>query len=285
MKFGIERIGEWSDERTFVVEPDKTVAYAEATNDPIAQHLNGVFAPPIYAVVPIWDSMMDAVAGVVPAEAGPTVVHGEQDIVLHRPVRPGETLRARGAPIGVHVKPSGTTVVVKLRRTTTRGELVAEQWSVSFFRGVVADEGAGDAAPAHRFPQELRATEPVASVTQTLDTDQTFRYAEASGDHMPIHIDEVFAKAVGLPGIIIHGLCTMAFTSWAVLTAVADSDPARLGRIAVRFSKPVLPGESITTTIWAAGDAGAGETFVFETVNEHGDVVLTDGLVEIRPAG
>ena len=82
------------------------------------------------------------------------------------------------------------------------------------------------------------------SITQQIDTDQTYRYAEASGDNMPIHLDEEIAKSVGLPGIIIHGLCTMAFTSWAAIQAVAGGDPTRLKRLAVRFSRPVLPGQA-----------------------------------------
>jgi len=100
---------------------------------------------------------------------------------------------------------------------------------------------------------------------------------------MPIHLDEAFARNVGLPGIIVHGLCTMAFTSWAVLTAVGDSDPTRLGRLAVRFSQPVLPGEAITTSIWDAGTDGSGHTVAFSTVNPDGALVVKDGLALIRP--
>ena len=118
-------------------------------------------------------------------------------------------------------------------------------------------------------------------MTQTLDADQTYRYAEASGDNMPIHLDEEVAKSVGLPGIIIHGLCTMAFTSWAAITQLADGDPRRLRRLAVRFSRPVLPGQEITTTFWAAGDADGNPVFGYETRNGDGDVVIKDGLVEI----
>ena len=85
----------------------------------------------------------------------------------------------------------------------------------TFVRGAQGVEDVGDEAPPHRFDESLREREPDAEVAQTFDADQTYRYAEASGDPMQIHLDEEFAKAVGLPGIIIHGLCTMAFTSVA----------------------------------------------------------------------
>ena len=121
---------------------------------------------------------------------------------------------------------------------------------------------------------------PVAEVKQHVDEDQTFRYSPAAGDPMPIHLDEEFAKEMGLPGIIAHGLCTMAFTSWAVLTEVASSDVSRLRRLAVRFAKPVLPGQDITTSIYRSTSGGDVTTYAFETAVD-GDLVIKDGLAEI----
>ncbi len=84
----------------------------------------------------------------------------------------------------------------------------------------------------------------MAEVTYRFDDDQTFRYAEASGDPVRIHLDDAAARAVGLPGIIIHGLCTMAFCGRAVIESVGGGDPTRLARLAVKFSRPVLPGQA-----------------------------------------
>ena len=98
---------------------------------------------------------------------------------------------------------------------------------------------------------------------------------------MPIHLDAEIAKSVGLPGIIIHGLCTMAFTSWAAIQEVCDGDPTRLKRLVVRFSRPVLPGQDITTTFWNAAGTPNGPAFGFETRNGDGEVVIKDGLVEV----
>jgi acyl dehydratase len=151
----------------------------------------------------------------------------------------------------------------------------------SFFRGVSDGEGGGEEAPKHKLEGATKSSEPVASITQQIDTDQTYRYAAASGDNMPIHLDDEVAKSVGLPGIIIHGLCTMAFTSWAAVQAVCAGDPTRLRRLAVRFSRPVLPGQQITTTFWASGEAAGNQVFGFETRNGDGDVVIKDGLAEV----
>ena len=139
----------------------------------------------------------------------------------------------------------------------------------------------GDVAPGHSFDEALRAREPAAEVFQTFDADQTFRYAQASGDPMQIHLDEQFAKAVGLPGIIIHGLCTMAFTSVAVIGRACPEDPSRLRRLAVRFARIMQPEQTITTRIWEAGERDGRSLYAYETSADTGDLVIKDGLAEV----
>jgi acyl dehydratase len=111
----------------------------------------------------------------------------------------------------------------------------------------------------------------------TVAADQTERYAAASGDHFAIHLDDEFARSVGLPGRIVHGLCALAHAGRTVLGALAIDDPSRVRRFAVRFSAPLFPGEALTTRVRRA-DGGA----VFESFNPAGTPVLKDGLVELR---
>ena len=281
MGFNLENLGQWSEDKEFKVEADRAKAYAAATNDDVPSHAGGEMAPPIFAVVPVWEAMGGATAQVLTPEVLPMVVHGEQDIRFHQPLRPGTVLLSRAAPVGVHVKPSGTTTVAKTETRDDAGTLLNEQYFTTFIRGIAEGESQGEAAPDHKFPEEVRASDPVATVAQQIDSDQTFRYSKASGDLMPIHLDEDFAKSVGLPGIIIHGLCTMAFTSHAVVKSVCSGDTARLKRLAVRFSKPVLPGQQITTTIWDAGEREGRKVYAFETTNPDGDLVIKDGLAEV----
>jgi acyl dehydratase len=283
MGFGLDRLGNWTDGPEFKVDPERSKAYAAATNDPIPAHLDGDIAPPVFAIVPVWDTMITAMAGIVPPEVVAMVVHGEQDMWFHAPIRPGMVLRTKAAPIGVHVKPNGTSVIAKVVTSDQDGNLLVEQYMTSFFRGVSEGESAGEEAPPHKLADDVKSREPDAVVTQQIDGDQTFRYAEASGDNMPMHLDEEFAKSVGLPGIIIHGLCTMAFTSWGVVGAVGGNDSTRLKRLAVRFSRPVLPGQLITTRIWKTGGRAGNVVYGFETTNPDGDVVIKDGLAEIAP--
>ncbi len=279
-QFQLDQLGTWSEEKEFAVDEERVRAYVAATNDPVPAHQSGSLAPPVFAIVPVWDTLLETVVRVASPELALLAVHGEQDMRFHRPIVPGMTLRSRGAPLGVHVKPSGTTVVSRLETHDDSGDLVNEQYCVTFFRGVTGGDSRGEEAPDHRLPASLPEA-PAASATQHFDDDQTFRYSKASGDLMPIHLDAEVARSVGLPGIIIHGLCTMAFTSWAAVEHLAAGDPQRLRRLAVRFSKPVLPGDDVTTRFWSIGARDGVETVAFETVNPAGDAVIKDGLVEV----
>jgi acyl dehydratase len=84
---------------------------------------------------------------------------------------------------------------------------------------------------------------------------------------------------MGLPGIIIHGLCTMAFTSRAVIETACPEDPSRLKRLAVRFSSTAFPRNTITTSLWKTSDS----TYAFETNSDEGASIIKDGLAEVAP--
>jgi acyl dehydratase len=275
--FHVEALGVWTEPKRFTVERERVAAYAAATNDPIAEHLSGELAPPVFAVVPAFESSAEAVLAVAPPDLLMMLVHGGQDFRYHRPIVPGMELLTRSAPLGVRQTSAGVVVAVKSETRTADGELVNEQWMSTFFRGAQGEQTTGEQAPDHALAESVRAHDPVGEARQHVDDDQTVRYAEPAGDHNPIHLDPDFARAVGLPGIINHGLCTMAFASHAVI-GVAETGPRNLERLAVRFAKPVLPGQDISTRVWAVGLGG----FAFETTSDSGLIVVKDGLAVFR---
>lgn len=280
LEFDDNGLNVWSDEDSFEVVRERLVEYAKATNDPIAAHLSGDVANPVFAIVPVFESLLVPAVDVMPVELIPRVVHGEQDFHFHRPIRPGDKLVSRGKMTGYEGLENGTRATILLECRTEGGELVNEQYVTCFVRGFNAGKKIGVLSPNHKFDPALRDQAPVAKLVQHFDEDQTFRYAPAAGDPMPIHLDEDVAKSAGLPGIIGHGLCTMAFTSWAVLTEVGGSDVNRLKRFAVRFSRMVIPGDDLETRIWKVGSDNGVTTYAFETARGD-DFVITDGLAEI----
>jgi acyl dehydratase len=281
LEFNRDGLGAWTAETRFEVTRERLREYAAATNDPIEAHLRGDVANPVFAIVPVFESLMEPALEVVPLSLIGKILHGEQDFRFYRPIRPGDVLVSRAQMTGWQGLPNGTAACVHLECRAEDGELVNEQFVTFFVRGFDTRDSVGALAPTHRFDDTLRETSSVAEVKQHVDDDQTFRYGPAAGDPMPIHLDGEFAKEMGLPGIIAHGLCTMAFTSWAVLTEVGGSDVAQLKRLAVRFAKPVLPGQDITTTIYRTGSEGGVTTYAFETAVD-GDLVIKDGLAEFE---
>jgi acyl dehydratase len=280
LAFDASGLGRWTEETEFEVTRERLAEYAAATNDPIEAHRAGDVASPVFAIVPVFQTLMEPAFAVVPMQLVGKIVHGEQDFRFHRPIEPGDKLVSKGKMTGWQGKPNGTAACVYLECRDSTGELVNEQHVTFFVRGFDTGDTRGELAPGHAFDEALRDRGPVAKVAQHVDDDQTFRYSPAAGDPMPIHLDEDFARQMGLPGIIAHGLCTMAFTSWAVLTEVGGSDVSRLRRLAVRFAKPVLPGQDLSTQIHAGASADGVTTYHYETTVGD-DVVIKDGLAEI----
>ncbi|MET9213560.1 MULTISPECIES: MaoC/PaaZ C-terminal domain-containing protein [unclassified Nocardia] len=281
-EFDLDGLNLWSDEERFEVTRERMAEYAAATNDPIPAHLAGDVASPVFAIVPAFDALMMPAVDVVPMQIFGKITHGEQDFHFHRPIKPGDKLVSRGRVIGWETKSSGSLIYIHLVcKDEVTGELVNEQYLSGFFRGVDAGVTVGEAIPTVEPYTELKQHTPDAKAIHHVDDDQTFRYAPASGDPVPLHLDEEVAKDAGLPGIIAHGLCTMAMAGWGVLAEVADADVSRVQRFAVRFSKFVFPGDDLETRIWKVGTDNGVTTYAFETVRGT-DVVLSNGIAEIK---
>jgi acyl dehydratase len=279
MALDISKLGRTYDELTEVIDGDRAKAYAAATNDDNPAYTSGKYAPPVFAVVPAWAALGLAVGDVIPPEVLMMVVHGEQDMHFSAPLVPGVTLRTAAEAYSVRVGGSGTRFTVKTRSVDdATGDPIVEQYITVFVRGMADGESAGPDKPDHTFPDAARANK-VGEYSVHVDDDQTFRYRDASGDQMPIHLDNDFAKSVGLPGIIAHGLCTMAMTSQAVIKVAADGDPGRLKRLAVRMAKNVFPGNEDFTTVYRGDAPGA---FPFEA-HIDGEHEISNGLAQIQP--
>jgi acyl dehydratase len=271
----LEALGLCGAEVRYDVTGEAIRAYAEATDDPSPAALEGRIATPVFAIVPVWDAIAPASRSIASDEARKRVVHFSQDMLLHRPLEAGETLVSTATPVALLRRSSGSAVVIHTETRTPGGELANEQWVTEFFRGIDAAESRGDQPADHRLPEGVAATEPIGEIVQEVADDQPDRYADASGDNFVIHLDDDAARAVGLPGRIVHGFCTLAFAARAVCEAAGGGDPAR---IAARFSAPVFPGEELTTRVWELGDRSYG----FEASCASDRTVIRDGLVTLR---
>ena len=115
---------------------------------------------------------------------------------------------------------------------------------------------------------ELNVGDTVEELRVTPDKYLPHRYAGASGDFNPIHIDDEFAKAVGLPRNILHGLYSMGLVARAN-TAAAGGDPRALKRLSVQFRGMGMPEQEIAVT--GTVKSADGNRVVVDTVATQGD--------------
>jgi acyl dehydratase len=118
---------------------------------------------------------------------------------------------------------------------------------------------------------ELNVGDQVAELSVTPDKYLPHRYAGASGDFNPIHIDPEFAKAVGLPGNILHGLYSMGLVARAN-AALAGGDPRALKRLSVQFRGMGAPEQEIVVS--GTVKSVDGDRVVVDTVARQGDTTI-----------
>lgn len=120
----------------------------------------------------------------------------------------------------------------------------------------------------------------VRPLTKWLTQAQINAYAEASGDHNPVHIDEEFAGSTPLGGTIAHGMLVLAFIS-EMMTAAFGGAWLESGSLDVRFRAPARPGDTITVRASGAKQEAGALRYQVECLNQAGDVLIS-GAARVR---
>lgn len=271
-------IGKVWDGGAAFAEPADALAYAAATADDSPAYLGPEpICPPMFHVR-LFKPLLFAIATDPELELDMLrLVHGEHDATFHRPLRPWDLVSLRARLERVEEKASGRVVASRLY-AFVEGELAVEARTVYFIR---APRPAG-AAPEQAAARPAAATPPAPPPPELVAVahvapDQSLRYAAASLDDNPIHIDPAVAAAAGLPGVILQGLCTMAMTGATVVRGAAGNDARRLRRLAVRFARPVRNGATLTVHGWS----GPGGRWSVETRDDAGHLVLSHAIAEL----
>ncbi len=127
-------------------------------------------------------------------------------------------------------------------------------------------------------PWQRPDREPDYLLIQPTRPEQALIY-RLSGDRNPLHVDPKFAARGGFSQPILHGLCTYGVTGRALLHVLCNSDPARFRSMSGRFSRPVLPGEPLTVSVWRQDGS---DTALFQTTKQDGTVVIDRGRLQVR---
>ena len=256
----------------------ETIYYALATNDDNDAYFDnrregGIIAPPMFAVRytagPTAHVILDPEIGM----NFMMVVHYSQEFKWLKAIKPGDVLITEGTITHIETRKKGGVVGWDTITKNQNGEeVVLSKWE--FFDRSAGDENVDEAKRTSAEPTEILFTQQM-----KVRNGQTWIYAEPSGDHNPIHIDNKFATDVGLPGIILQGLCTMAFGYKVFVDNVCgpDKDPIKLKRYRVQFARPVLPGQTLTFQGFKTGPVEEGGTkYGLIAKNEEGKDLLRD---------
>ncbi|HEX2573215.1 MAG TPA: MaoC/PaaZ C-terminal domain-containing protein [Polyangia bacterium] len=227
---------------------------------------------PTFAVVPSFTSML-SVAGDLGANPM-MILHGEQKIILHRPIPPGGRLSTVSEVQGIYDKGKGALVVVEARTQDEQGQPVFDNVFSIFVRG----EGGfgGDRGPEAPKVETPAGVAPDFEVVEATTREQALLY-RLSGDINPLHADPAMAKLGGFDRPILHGLCTYGHAGRAILARACGGDPARLRSFGARFAGVVFPGDTLTTRGWKAGEG----RYVVTVTTQDGRLVLSHGQVEV----
>ena len=210
------------------------------------------------------------------------LVHAEQAFELHRPLPVEGTVRTVSTVSGMYDKGSGALITVENQAVdAATGEPMVTARSGTFIRG----EGGFGGERGSSEPWERPDRPADHEITLQTRPEQALIY-RLSGDRNPLHADPKFAARGGFARPILHGLCTYGVTGRALLHGLCGSDPARFAAMSGRFTRPVLPGDALTVSMWitesAAGN-GVGRA-LFQTTTQDGTVAIDRGIMRFRPA-
>jgi acyl dehydratase len=201
------------------------------------------------------------------------ILHGEQGLVLHRPLPTEGEVIGRSRVTGLVDRGEGKGALMYSEREVVdagTSELLATLTSTSFLRG---DGGFGGPSGPVKRPHPEPEGSPDLTVDLATRPEQALVY-RLNSDLNPLHIDPAVARDAGFPRPILHGLCTFGTVCHALLRSLCDYDTARFGRMELRFSSPVFPGETVATEIWREEGGAAFRASVLE----RGKVVVSNGL-------
>lgn len=204
------------------------------------------------------------------------LVHGEQSLLVHRPLPMAATILAQTHVTAIVDKGRDKGALVAVERTITEkvtGEKLATVQTVTFCRG---DGGFGDRGDVLPGPHRVPARAPDHETTLQTVPQAALIY-RLSGDDNPLHADPEVARRAGFARPILHGLASYAIAGYAVLARYGDARPETLRSLRVRFSAPVYPGERIRIEMWREDDVVSFRAYA----DERGVMVLDAGRAEL----
>ncbi len=209
------------------------------------------------------------------------LMQGEQHIRLFKPMPVEETVIARNRVVSITDKGPGKGAIVVIEREIMDQmdrELLARNRMVTFLRGdggYSEQKGLSDPGPEPLPPIPERAADIEVELSSLEQAALIYRL---SGDYNTLHVDPVVARAAGFARPILHGLCTFGMAAHAVLKTCCRYEASRFSSMALRFTAPVWPGETVRFQLWRESE---NQLRLRARVDARDIVVLNNGVVEL----
>lgn len=262
MKISADIVGR--EARTEAVQVDKRwiMAYNAALGEVSAM------PHPLFPVCYEWDATRALRASTGLQALNAQLVHAQHDLVIHRSPRADETLTTTARVVTVGQRKPGALVTIRLAAHGTDGEPVSTSDYGMLYRSVALEGGRRAVEEVEDPPKHSRKLRQIRDVAIAATTAHV--YTECARIWNPIHTDRAYARAAGLPDIILHGTATLALS----VSKVVDVLKPEVRRVRCRFAGMVLmPG---TLTVHASRQ---GDGIAFATRDARGETVIDRGWI------
>jgi acyl dehydratase len=211
----------------------------------------------------------------------PRMLHGESALEIHAPLPPAGSVFSKMRLVDLVDKGANKGAFLHFERAIflPGGDALATERGCFVLRGNGGFAKEQPSTPRSEGVSPRKAPDRAADIVCDLPTSSRAALLyRLTNDRNPLHADPDIARAAGFDRPILHGSCVYGIAGHAILKTVCGYDPLRVGGLAVRFTSPVFPGETIRTEIWHSST----EEVTFRcTAVERNLVVLDQGRAKV----
>lgn len=276
---------------SYTVTREAVAAYATAIMADSTDYIGRSSAPATFAILPAWDAVGRLVTSSLPLNSIPLIIQRSHHLSMNRLLTIEETITTEAALAGVENSVLGIRLVIQARSRDSSGDIVNEQHLALLIKGAKykGDPVHDPRAAGRRLPATATlngsdvaapgAGRPSAEGKVAILEHQPLLYAQASGDYMPIHVDEGAARAAGLPGKVLQGLCTLGIVAECAIGELG-ANAATIREVGAEFHNPVVPPCDLHYSVSNEEDPSGRVIGVRAEVD--GNVVLRRGRIVLR---
>lgn len=227
---------------------------------------------PSYGVIPLAGTLsgLEAIPGLDINFS--MVLHGEQDLVVHRPIPVSGEVEHKKRIAAIWDKGKAGVIVMETVSSDAQGPLFTNRFNI-YARGEGGFGGESGPPAGNQAPDRA----PDISVESKTMPNQALIY-RLSGDKNPLHVDPEYAAMGGFDKPILHGLCSYGIVCKAAVDHAIGGDTAKVARYQARFAGVVFPGETIVTSLWNEG----GKILIAAKTKERGTPVISNAAITLR---